>query len=157
MQQRAKHDIRTYRDLAAWQKGMQLAETVYRVTVAFPSEEKFGLVSQMRRAAVSIPSNIAEGFGRARNTEFRRFLEIARGSLFENADASGTCTAIGLAQRGKAGGPQRIDARVGRDPGRPGPFREGTGSPLKSSLASFYSVTQSPSYSVTLSSRLLDA
>jgi len=83
LQQRAKHDIRTYRDLAAWQKGMQLAETVYRVTVAFPSEEKFGLVSQMRRAAVSIPSNIAEGFGRARNTEFRRFLEIARGSLFE--------------------------------------------------------------------------
>ena len=75
--------IRTYRDLVAWQRAMELAEEVYRTTAAFPGEEKFGLVSQMRRAAVSVPSNIAEGFGRKRKAEFRRFLEIACGSLFE--------------------------------------------------------------------------
>lgn len=79
----APSDIRTYRDLVAWQKGMALAELVYRATAALPPEEKFGLVSQMRRAAVSIPANIAEGFGRAGKVEFRRYLEISRGSLFE--------------------------------------------------------------------------
>jgi four helix bundle protein len=75
----APSDIRTYRDLVAWQKGMALAELVYRATAALPPEEKFGLVSQMRRAAVSIPANIAEGFGRAGKVEFRRYLEISRG------------------------------------------------------------------------------
>jgi len=75
--------IRTYRDLVAWQKGMELAEAVYAVTRGFPSEEKFGLVAQMRRAAVSIPSNVAEGWGRFGRVEFRRFLEMSRGSLFE--------------------------------------------------------------------------
>ena len=75
--------IRTYRDLVAWQLGMELVEMVYRLTGSFPKAEQFGLTSQMRRAAVSIPANIAEGFGRGRKAEFRRFLEIARGSLFE--------------------------------------------------------------------------
>jgi four helix bundle protein len=79
----APSNIRTYRDLVAWQKGMALAELVYRATADLPPEEKFGLVSQMRRAAVSIPANIAEGFGRAGKVEFRRYLEISRGSLFE--------------------------------------------------------------------------
>ncbi len=74
---------RTYRDLVAWQKAMALAEQVYRVTAAFPNEERFGLVAQMRRAAVSVPSHIAEGFGRAQRLDFRRFLEMARASLFE--------------------------------------------------------------------------
>jgi four helix bundle protein len=78
-----KSGVRTYRDLIAWQKAMALAEQAYRVTRAFPDEEKFGLVSQMRRAAVSVPSNIAEGFGRAQRLDFRRFLEMAKGSLFE--------------------------------------------------------------------------
>lgn len=75
--------IRTYRDLIAWQRGMAIAEQVYRATSAFPSEEKFGLSAQMRRASVSMPSNIAEGFGRATKAEFRRFPELSRGSLFE--------------------------------------------------------------------------
>jgi len=75
--------IRTYRDLVAWQLGMDLVQTVYDLTNSFPKAEQFGLVTQMRRAAVSIPANIAEGFGRGRKAEFRRFLEIARGSLFE--------------------------------------------------------------------------
>jgi len=75
--------IRTYRDLVAWQLGMELAEVVYRVTVDFPDAERYGLVSQMRRSSVSVPANIAEGFGRGRKAEFRRFLEVSRGSLFE--------------------------------------------------------------------------
>jgi len=73
----------SYRDLIAWQKGMELTEKVYTVTRGFPDEERFGLVAQMRRSAVSIPSNVAEGFGRGQQGEFHRFLGIARGSLFE--------------------------------------------------------------------------
>ena len=76
-------DIRTFRDLVAWQKGINLSLLVYRLTKRFPDEEKFGLVSQMRRSAVSIPANIAEGYGRGRRAEYIRYLEIGRGSLFE--------------------------------------------------------------------------
>jgi four helix bundle protein len=76
-------DIRTHRDLIVWQKGMDLAESVYRATEVFPDREKYGLTAQMRRAAVSVPSNVAEGFGRGRPAEFIRFIEITRGSLFE--------------------------------------------------------------------------
>ena len=76
-------DIRTYRDLAAWKKAMALAQGTYRATETFPESERFGLVSQMRRSATSVAANIAEGFGRGRKAEFRRFLEVARGSLFE--------------------------------------------------------------------------
>lgn len=75
--------IKTFRDLIAWQKGMELARRVYQTTMKMPREEQFGLTSQMRRAAVSIPSNIAEGFGRQRRPEFLRFLRMARGSLVE--------------------------------------------------------------------------
>lgn len=72
-----------YQDLIAWQKAMELAEEVYRLTKAFPKEEVYGLTSQMRRAAVSVPSNIAEGQGRLNPGEFRQFLGQARGSLLE--------------------------------------------------------------------------
>src|SRR5215207_6481183 len=73
-----------YRDLVAWQKSMTLAEAVYRETAAFPIEERYGLTTQMRRAAVSIPSNIAEGQGRrSSDEEFARFLRIALGSNCE--------------------------------------------------------------------------
>jgi four helix bundle protein len=75
--------IKTFRDLIAWQKGMELARRVYQATMKMPREEQFGLTSQMRRAAVSIPSNIAEGFGRQKRLEFLRFLRMARGSLME--------------------------------------------------------------------------
>jgi four helix bundle protein len=83
MATQARTRIRTYRDLLVWQKAMEMVEAVYRATEAFESNEKFGLVSQMRRAAVSVPSNIAEGFGRGGKAEFHRHLAIARGSLFE--------------------------------------------------------------------------
>jgi four helix bundle protein len=73
----------TYRDLIAWQKAMSLAEGVYAITRAFPKEEQFGLTSQLRRAGVSVPSNIAEGHGRLSVSEFDRFLRIALGSVRE--------------------------------------------------------------------------
>ena len=72
-----------YRDLFAWQKAMTLTQAVYLETVDFPDREKFGLTSQMRKASVSVPSNIAEGQARQSKIEFRRFLRIARGSLAE--------------------------------------------------------------------------
>ena len=75
--------IRSYRDLVVWQKAMELVAEIYQRTRAFPMDEMFGLVSQMRRAAVSIPSNIAEGYGRASTGEYKQFLGHARGSLWE--------------------------------------------------------------------------
>ncbi|MEZ6084409.1 MAG: four helix bundle protein [Phycisphaerae bacterium] len=75
--------IKTFRDLIAWQKAMVLAKEIYTVTSQLPKSEQFGLTAQMRRAAVSIPSNIAEGHGRESPADFLRFLRIARGSLME--------------------------------------------------------------------------
>ena len=72
-----------FRELKVWQHAMDLAEEVYRFTATLPAEEKFGLVSQIRRAAVSVPSNIAEGNSRATRGEYLQFLGIARGSLAE--------------------------------------------------------------------------
>ncbi len=73
----------TYKDLKVWQKSMSLVQEVYRATSIYPAEEKYGLASQMRRAAVSIPSNIAEGYGRGHDCELVRFLSIAKGSVNE--------------------------------------------------------------------------
>ena len=75
--------IRNYRDLVAWQKATDLVVAIYRVTKTFPKEEVYGLTAQLRRCAVSIPSNIAEGQGRGSDKEFGRFLQIAYGSLRE--------------------------------------------------------------------------
>ncbi|MFW5990304.1 MAG: four helix bundle protein [Campylobacterales bacterium] len=73
----------SYRNLIVWQKSMELAKQVYLKTKNFPKEELYGLTSQIRRCAVSIPSNIAEGRGRQSNKEFVRFLQISLGSLYE--------------------------------------------------------------------------
>ena len=73
----------SYKDLIAWQKGMQLVVAIYDATDGFPSHEQFGLTSQLRRAAVSVPSNIAEGKAHFSNRDFVRFLRHARGSLAE--------------------------------------------------------------------------
>ena len=73
----------SYRDLVAWKKGMELVKAIYDATDSFPQHELYGLVSQLRRAAVSIPSNIAEGQAHYTNPEFVRFLRHARGSLAE--------------------------------------------------------------------------
>ena len=73
----------TFKDLLAWQKSLTFAKKVYQVTGNFPTEERFGLVNQMRRCAVSIPSNIAEGYGRGSDKELLRFLYVALGSSNE--------------------------------------------------------------------------
>jgi four helix bundle protein len=75
--------VRKHHELKAWQEAMELVKEIYRVTRDFPKEEIYGLVSQMRRAAVSIPSNISEGAARGGNREFIQFLIFARGSLSE--------------------------------------------------------------------------
>lgn len=73
----------TYRDLLAWQKGIKLAKAVYELTANYPSDERFGLTNQMRRCSISIPSNIAEGFGRGSDKELVQFLYISLGSSNE--------------------------------------------------------------------------
>jgi four helix bundle protein len=75
--------VRNYRDLVVWQKGIELTIYIYKLTSNFPESEKFGLTNQLRRAAVSIPSNIAEGHARKSDKEFGRFLRIALGSCAE--------------------------------------------------------------------------
>jgi four helix bundle protein len=77
--------VRTYRDLVAWQKAMDLVTLIYRESAVMPDSERFGLTNQMRRSAVSIPSNIAEGHGRQSRADYLKHLRIARGSLGELA------------------------------------------------------------------------
>lgn len=80
-----KHQARllSYKDLIVWQKAVELVEAVYKLTSQFPNEEKFAIVSQLRRAAVSVPSNIAEGYGRRSKKEYLQFFSIAYGSSLE--------------------------------------------------------------------------
>ncbi len=75
--------VQHYRELKVWQAAMSLAEQCYAATKSFPREELFGLTSQIRRAAASVPANIAEGQGRQHTKEFLNFLSVARGSLME--------------------------------------------------------------------------
>ena len=73
----------SFKDLIVWQKSYKLALIIYKITKEFPKEEMYGLISQMRRAAVSIPSNISEGYSRQYKPEYKRFLSISYGSLSE--------------------------------------------------------------------------
>lgn len=75
--------IKSYRDLVAWQKAIEVGLAIYGATKSFPADERFGLTSQLRRGAVAVASNIAEGYGRASRTDYLRFLKIARGALYE--------------------------------------------------------------------------
>lgn len=75
--------INSYRDLLIWQKSMFLVTEIYKVTVSFSKEEIYGITSQIRRSSVSVPSNIAEGYGRNSTGDYKRFLHIALGSLYE--------------------------------------------------------------------------
>jgi four helix bundle protein len=75
--------MKSYRDLIVWQKSMSWVTMVYTLSSKIPESEKFGLISQIRRSSVSIPSNIAEGYGRNYKKDYSRFLQISRGSLFE--------------------------------------------------------------------------
>jgi len=77
------NSIKSYKDLLIWQKGIQITNDVYALVMSFPNEELYALTSQIKRSTVSIPSNIAEGFGRNSTKSYLHFLKISRGSLFE--------------------------------------------------------------------------
>ena len=91
--------MENYRELIVWQKAMDLAEEVYRIVKAFPKEEQFALSDQLRRAAISVPSNIAEGYGRKAAKEYSRFLNIARGSKNEVETQLILCVRLGYATK----------------------------------------------------------
>ena len=88
--------IRSYRDLQVWQLGMDLAEACYLLTKRFPKDELFGMTSQIRRAASSVPANIAEGYGRDSKGEYIQFLRVAQGSLKELETHLTLSTRVGL-------------------------------------------------------------
>jgi len=79
----ARLPLNSYRELTVWARSLELVGEVYRLTGSFPADERFGIVSQLRRAAVSIPANIAEGYGRATRGEYLNHLSVARGSVNE--------------------------------------------------------------------------
>ncbi len=75
--------IKNFRDLNVWKKGIEIVKDVYKITGSFPKQELYGLVSQMQRCSISVPSNVAEGFNRFHNKEYKQFLYIALGSCAE--------------------------------------------------------------------------
>jgi four helix bundle protein len=91
--------LETYRDLKVWKKSVDLVEQVYLVSKLFPDDERFGLISQVRRAAVSIPANIAEGYGRKHRGDYLHHLSMARGSLMELETHLIIAVRLGFAQR----------------------------------------------------------
>ena len=93
-------NVKSFRDLLVWQKSMDFAEHVYRVQKKFPAEERFSLCDQLRRAVVSIPSNIAEGRGRDTARDFAHFLTLARGSLNEVTTQLELATRLGYMKSG---------------------------------------------------------
>jgi four helix bundle protein len=105
---------RNYRDLIAWKKAFELTLAVYEETADFPVEEKYGITAQLRKACVSIPSNIAEGEGRKSPIEFRRYLIIALGSLKEAETQILLSEALRYFKPNKAGKLMTMAAEVGR-------------------------------------------
>jgi four helix bundle protein len=106
--------IKSYRDLRVWQEGMNLAELSYRLTRAFPREEMFGLAAQIRRAAASIPANIAEGHGRENTQSFVQYLRIAQGSLKELETHFQLAARVGLLESGQIIGPMEQCEALGK-------------------------------------------
>ena len=94
--------IRSYRDLRVWQEGLSLAVTCYELTKPFPKDELFGMTSQIRRAASSVPANIAEGYGRDNKGDYIQFLRISQGSLKEVETHLILCTRVGLLTESEA-------------------------------------------------------
>lgn len=106
--------VRSYRDLVAWQKAMDLVVAVYKATDKLPSNEQYALTNQIRRAVVSIPSNIAEGQGRSSANEFVRFLSISRGSLYELETQICIAERLAYLTEGERDGLLRLTDEVGR-------------------------------------------
>jgi len=105
---------RSFRELLVWQKGIQLSVLVYRLSKQFPREETYGLSNQMRRAAVSIPSNIAEGAGRLNTQEYKQYLGIARGSSFELQTQLTIARELGFGDNGQLREAEATCDEVGR-------------------------------------------
>lgn len=105
---------RSFRELIVWQRSIQLAVAIYKLTRAFPREEMYGITSQMRRTAVSIPSNIAEGQGRLSTGEFRQFLGIARGSNFELQTQIEIARALGIGEAKQIDETESLSHEVGK-------------------------------------------
>jgi four helix bundle protein len=103
-----------FRDLLVWQRSMQLTVAIYSLTQGFPQEERYGLTSQIRRSAVSVPSNIAEGQGRLKAGEFRQFLGIARGSNYEVQTQLELAKALKLGNRESIESAESLSHEVGR-------------------------------------------
>jgi four helix bundle protein len=106
--------VLSYRDLVAWKKSMALVLNVYRYTQAFPKIETYGLTSQLRRAVISVPSNIAEGQARLSTGEFRQFLGNARGSLMEVETQILIARDLGYLEENQSGSLLSAAAEVGR-------------------------------------------
>jgi len=104
----------TFKDLEVWKAAMELAVHVYRLTARFPKEERYGLTSQMRRASVSIPSNIAEGKGRSSDKELMQFLCHSRGALFEIETQLTIAEQLGYSTTEDCTAVQREAARIGQ-------------------------------------------
>lgn len=88
--------IQSYQDLEVWRRGMDLAEACWKLTRAFPPEERYGMTSQIRRASSSIPANLAEGWARRSTKEFQQFIRVAQGSLRELETHLMLCTRVDL-------------------------------------------------------------
>ena len=106
--------VRSYRDLLVWQKGMDVAAEVYRLSRAWPKEEVYGLTSQARRAAAAIPANIAEGYGRQSTASYGQFLKIARGSLKELETHLLLAERVGLTAQGSCADALRQTDELGK-------------------------------------------
>jgi four helix bundle protein len=110
----SKFAVRSFRDLVVWQKSIKLTGAIYRITRDFPREEVYGLSSQIRRSAVSVPSNIAEGQGRLSTGEFRQFLGIARGSNFELLTRLEVTRALGMGSGAQIDEAEALSHEVGK-------------------------------------------
>jgi four helix bundle protein len=106
--------VQSFRDLTVWQRSIQLAVSVYQLTRGFPKEEMYGLTSQMRRAAVSVGSNIAEGHGRLGTGEYRQFLGVARGSNFELQTQLEIARALGIGDSSLLDNAEGLSHEVGK-------------------------------------------
>ena len=106
--------VKSYRELTVWQRSVQLAVAVYQLTKDFPREEIYGLTSQLRRAGVSVPSNIAEGYGRASKGEYRNFVGMARGSALEIQTQLVIADQLGFGNRKKLENASQLADETGR-------------------------------------------
>ena len=104
----------SYQDLIVWQKSMQLVKEVYTLVKMLPKEEQFALSDQMRRAVVSIPSNIAEGYGRNSTNDYIRFLNIARGSKYELETQIQICVMLNYISKEKTATALELSEEIGR-------------------------------------------